>query len=42
MWPLQLLQLIACLEFTMRLLFYVIRDGSDHDDDGVNVLVNLT
>ena len=32
MWPLQLLLLIACLEFTMRLLFYVSRDGSDHGD----------
>ena len=37
----ELLQLIACLEFTMRLLFYVSRDGSDHVDDGGKVLVNL-
>ena len=34
-------KLIACLEFTMRILLSVSRDGSDHVDDGGKVLVNL-
>ena len=43
MWPLQLLKLIACLEFTMSLLFSVSQDGSDNGvDEGETVLVNLT
>ena len=42
MWPLQLLKLIACLEFTMRILLSVNRDGSEHGvDEGETMSVNL-
>ena len=37
----QLLKLIACLEFTMRILLSVSRDGSEHGvNEGEILLVN--
>ena len=38
---LRLLKLIACLEYTMRILLSVSRDGSEHGvDEGETVSVN--